>query len=588
MVAAYHSSNEYDDETTMRRWELRRRLSARDCAAIGVAIAAVLLAACSPAERDAVAVEEFQPQAQPSTPATSPPTTTTTTSMAPKPERVVPLPELAVWTFPGPNHYEGDLLTFQVPVGGFGRYDLVDATIAVDGRALDVAGVLGGDPLLGDVIIFRDALDTSGATGGIWVEVSAQLEPGLEIDVTQRIVVRSAEGRPSQELDTDWLVQTTGCCNVTYLENSAAERDLAELTTIIDDAAEAVEAHFGLELPLVDFVLIDTLWGNGGYAGSEVVVSYLDRDYSPGRQETFRQTVLHELAHAITDQMEVSTPWPLIEGVAVQFTRGHFKPEPLGSRAKALSERGELPTVEVLFDTFQDMQHETRYAAVGAFTEFLVVEFGLEDVFDIYDSDITAVGSQWLDQATREVLGEDLDEIQKRFDEWVRSFEAAEQSLDLELTIALQEARRMFQVSFDPYPNYFIYDSVTATGQDSLAMRDATNPTLVAVEALIAYGQDLIIAGDLETAAAVVTEVERIVAEGTVGPGLSGEFLEIAEAVDEAGYELVEYVPSDAGTTVVATGNAPDLTIVDLEEQSGEWVVVDTRPAPESTNALGL
>ncbi|NND03054.1 MAG: hypothetical protein HKN91_09725 [Acidimicrobiia bacterium] len=371
------------------------------------------------------------------------------------------------------------------------------------------------------------------------------------------------------------------------MENSAAARDLEALVSIIDESAGAVEAHFGLELPDVDFVLIDTLWGNGGYAGQEVVVSYLDRDYSPGRQSTFRQTVLHELAHAVTDQIEFGVPWPLTEGVAVQFTGGHFKPEPLGPRARALSDAGELPTLEYLFDSFREMQHETRYAAAGAFTEFLVTNYGLDQLIELYSSDASGAGSRWLDAASARVLGDDLAALQVGFDEWVDSFTASTQALDVELTIALQEARRSFQAAFNPYPNYFIYPSVTATGQDALAMRDASNPKIVAVEALIAYAQDLIISGNLEAAAAAVTEIERIVAEGTIGPGLSGDFLAVAEAINAEGLELVEYVPGDGATTVVATGDAPDLSLVEIVSEEGEWVVVSVRPAPESTSALG-
>ncbi len=548
-----------------------------------LATAALLLAACSNSAFESSVRPVTIPERTPRAAAT----TSTTTEVPAATARVISLPELSVWAFPGPNHYEGDVLTFQVPVGGFGKYSLVEATITVDGTELATEGLLAGDPLLGDVVVFPDGFDTSGAVGGHWVRVTAELTPELSIDVTQRFVVTPASGRPHQELDTGWTVERTECCNVTYLEKSAAARDIEGLVAIIDESADAVEAHFGLELPQVDFVLIDKLWGNGGYAGREVVVSYLDRDFSPGRQKTFRQTVLHELAHAVTDQIEVGVPWPLIEGVAVQFTGGHFKPEPLGSRARALADAGKLPALDFLFDNFSDMQHETRYAAVGAFTEFLVSEYGLDQLIDLYGAKAGGAGSGWLDRAAARILGDDLATLQAGFDRWVASFSPLTQALDVELTVALQEARRSFQAAFNPYPNYFIYPSVTATGQAALAMRDASTPGLVAVEALIAYAQDLIIAGDLDAAASVVTEIERIVAEGTIGPGLSGEFLAIAEAIDAEGLELVEYVPGNAAPTAVATGDAPDLSLVELVSQEGQWVVVAVRPAPDSAGALG-
>jgi len=479
-------------------------------------------------------------------------------------------------------------LTFEVPLGGFGTHTLVEATVSVDGETLDVFPVMSGDPLLGDYLAFPDAYPTAGAVGGHWVQVTATFQVNAAIDITQRIVVRPAMGRPAQEDDTRWRIERTACCNVKYLSDSAAGRDLAELVAVIDASAERVEEHFGLELPRVRFVLIDTLWGNGGYAGGEVVVSYLDRDYSPGRRSTFQQTVLHELAHAVTDQLEFSTPWPLIEGVAVQFTQGHFKPEPLGARAKALSELGLLPSLEVLFDTFPDMQHETRYAAVGVFTEYLVQEYGFERLLDMFDSRLRVAGSEWLGAAAAEALDVDLEGLQTGFLEWVESHDAGSQAQDLELTIALQEARRAYQAAHAPYPNYFLYPSVTATGQDALAMRDARSPRLVAVEAFIGYAQDLIIAGDLNAAAAAVDELERIVTEGTVGSGLSEDFLGVAEAVAAAGYELIEYRPGEDRMIVLATDRAPALSLLSLTKQAGEWRVTSAAPAPESTTALGM
>lgn len=483
----------------------------------------------------------------------------------------MPLDTLELWAFPGPNHYDGDVLTFEVPIGGFGTYSLEAATLAVDGELLDVDPSLSGDPLLGDYLVFADAFDTADKVGGHWVEITATLDPLVEINITQRIVVAPAAGRPAQEIGSSWTVTTTDCCNVTYQENTAAARDIDQVMAIIDESASQVEEHFGLGLSRVDFVLIDTLWGNGGYAGSEVVVSYLDRDYSPGRGATFRQTVLHELAHAATDQIEFSTPWPLIEGVAVQFTGGHFKPEPLGSRVKALDERGELPELDVLFDTFPDMQHEARYVAVGAFAEYLSQEFGHEALFDLFDSRLEVSGSAWLNAASQEALGIDLDALQAGFGRWVESHQAGDQIEDLDLTIRLQEARRAFQVAHDPYPNYFIYPSVTSTGQDSLAMRDPLSPRLVAVEALIAYAQDLIITGDLVEAATAVAAVEQVVVDGAVGAGMSGEFLSVAQAVADAGYELLAYEPGS--TTVVVTNNAPELTTVGIAASDGAWVV---------------
>jgi hypothetical protein len=108
-------------------------------------------------------------------------------------------------------------------------------------------------------------------------------------------------------------------------------------------------------------------------------------------------------------------------------------------------------------------------------------------------------------------------------------------------------------------------------------MRDPRSPRLVAVEAMIGYAQDLIISGDLDAAAVAVAEVERVVAEGTVGGGLSAEFLEVAEALEDSGYELLEYVPGE--TSALATRDAPVLELVGWETVDGAIVITVTRAA---------
>jgi hypothetical protein len=497
------------------------------------------------------------------------------------------LPETEIWTFPGPDHYEGDVLSFEVPLGDVESFAVESATLTVDDVEIDAYPIVGRDPLLGSSrLVFLDAFDTDDQVGDHLVHVKAKL-PGLEIDVRQRVNVAPAEDRPTQEVGTGWATVASDCCDVTYLEESAAARDLTDVVAVIDSSAAEVETLFDLSLPRVQFVLIDVVWANGGFATSEVVVSYLDRNYTTGRRQSFRQIVLHELTHAITQQIQISTPTPLVEGVAVHFTGGHTKPEPLGARARALIDRGELPGVAELFDTFADMQHESRYAAVGAFTQYMVETYGRDAVLDLYSFPQGREGSGWLNAAAQAILDTDVEALDAGFIEWVTVHDAGSQSDDLALSVALQEARRTYQARYSSYPTFSLYPSVADIAQSAVVMREALAPSLVAVEALIAYAQDLIIAGDLATAAPVVEEIERIAADGSIGVGISGEFLDRAEAVADAGFELIEYVPGSRVATVVATGQAPLLIEVDLELVDGSWRVTASRPVASSVNALG-
>ena len=520
----------------------------------------------------------------------APPSSSTTSTLAPfSPDRTVALPRLDVWLFPGPQHFAGDHVTFEVPLEGFGVNQLESASLRVDDEVIDVPGQIFGDPLLGDRLIFANAFDTTGQVGGHWVEIDATLTSNSTIDILQRFVVLPDSRRPQQEVAAEWLRAPTDCCTLVYLEGTAAARDLEALVAMVDESTAEVEEHFGVDVPPVDIVLIDKLWGNGGYAGSELVLSYLDRDFSPGRLATFRQTVLHELAHAATDQLEVSTPWPMIEAVAVQFTGGHFKQESLAGRAKALRDVGELPSLPALFDDFPTLQHESRYAAVGAFAQFVSDTHGEEALLELFSADVRATTSGgWLAAAARRSLDVGIEELQRQFDSWLDGHDAAGEALDLELTVTLQDARRRFQARFDPYPNYFHYPSITHASQTSLASRDATHPAVVAVEALIAYGQDLIIGGHLEDAAVVVAEVATIVESGVVGGELAGEFLAVARALDNAGLELIEYVPGSAAPQALAARHAPELVVASLIQDDRGWRVSAIESAPEGTTAFDI
>ncbi len=503
-----------------------------------------------------------------STTTAAPQTTTTTVSPYVATSR---LEIRDVWVFPGPEVYAGDRLTFQVPVGGFGRYALVDATLTVDGAGVDAEPVLSGDPLLGAFVIFADAYDTTNRVGGHLVDVTVRLDPERTVQVSQRFVVRPDEGRPAQERSAEWVTATTSCCDVRYLTDTAAARDIASISALIDEAAAELETLFGLTMPRVRFVLIDTLWGNGGYAAGEVVMSYIDRDYGPGRANGLGALVTHELAHAISDQLEASTPWPLAEGLAVHVTGGHYKPEPLAARAAALRAEGSLPALEDLFDEFPELQHEQRYVAVGAFVDFVVAEYGWETFLDLYDEDIDAPWGRWLRRAARRVLGLEPDELQAGFDAWLDQADPAAETDELALTVALQDVRRRYQARHAPYPSYLGYESVTTADQVALALREGTTPELVAVEAMISAAQQAIATGRLDEGAALTSAIGSVIDAAAIDGGIASDYLGVARALDGAGFELVDVVFAGDTATAVAIAVAPSLETVTLVRSALGW-----------------
>ena len=508
---------------------------------------------------------------------TAPPTTT----QPPPPPPTAQLSLRSIWLFPGPDHYDGDLLTAQVPLGRFDADALTAATVTLDGAEVPVNGSLSGDPLLGDYLMFAGAIDTTDLLGDHVLRVEATVD-GVDVDVTQEFTVQPDSERPPQELSARWVPVEAGCCTVYVLESSAAERDIAVLESIVEDTTDEVEDRFGLEIEPIDLVLLDVLWGNGGYAGGEVAISYLDRDFGPRTADTVARTFVHEFTHTISRSLDsANTPWPLNEAMAVYITGGHFKDQPLGARAKALATLGLLLPLDEFLSDFTDLQHEARYVQAGALATYVIETFGWPAWLDLYGAEIDDRSwSGWLDAASSTVLGVDLATLDAGFGQWVDQQLLGDQVQDLELTIALQTVRRAYQAAYAPYPNYFIYDSVRDAPQVAMALREAGDPVAAAVETFIAYAQQLVLEGHLDEAEPLVDELEIIIDSGTVAGPLVTPFLELALAVDAQGFELLDFDPAN-GTGIV-TATEPDLIPMVVVVEDGR--LVDWHQVVSATN----
>lgn len=534
----------------------------------------LLAGACTADQRSDATVPPTTQVAAPTTVAPVPTTTTT----APPTTR---LEEQRLWAFPGPEHYEGDVLTLQLPLGDFGTHELGPTTLTIDGETAPVRAILESDPLLGWYVVFPDAFDTAGEVGRHEVIVTAEID-GSRRRVGTGIEVLSASRRPAQESTATWDFVQTECCVLRYLTDSAAARDLDAVAELLDDKAAFVEKRFERPLPEVDITLIDVLWGNGGYSGTEVVVSYLDRDFGPRDAEVVGTTLAHELTHWMTDDLEQSIlPWPLEEGIAVYVTGGHFKPEDIAARTGALHALGHFVPLAEFLDDFDEMQHESRYVEAAGLVDYLVERFGWDQFIEFYSSTVRArSNSLWFDRAAQVTFGSGIAELSTGFAEWAAGQDPEPELDDLRLTIALQEARRAFQVSFAPYQNYFVFDSVRSAGQPAVALREARDPGNVAAEALIGWAQKLMAERRSAEAAPVVEQIESIVETGRIDGGLGSQVLSVAERLDESGYELLEFEIRDGRAVAVATRLAPDREQFTFEMRADGSVDVDDLPDP--------
>src|SRR5690606_18388974 len=101
-----------------------------------------------------------------------------------------------------------------------------------------------------------------------------------------------------------------------------------------DEAFAHVEGVLGVEQhSRTVFNLLSRLLGHGGFASSEISLTYIDRN--PAGSDLF-SLFAHEGTHMLDRQFAGIKPTMMTEGLAVFVAGGHFKREDLEARAAAL------------------------------------------------------------------------------------------------------------------------------------------------------------------------------------------------------------------------------------------------------------
>jgi hypothetical protein len=250
-----------------------------------------------------------------------------------------------------------------------------------------------------------------------------------------------------------WATAETSCCIIHYITGTAAERDLSKLLPLIQQEADNAEMQMGVvpenKIPIN---LIPRVIGNGGFTRNEISVSYLDRDYNGA---VFSLIIHHEMIHALDQAPRGKIrPTIFIEGLAVYLTGGHYKPEPLATRAAALLHLNRYIPLNILTDQFYQEQHETGYLEAGALVQYLVQTRGWQTFMDFYhniDPIPNASQSQILDAALRASFGLSLQQLDDQFVHYL-----SQQPLvpdlceDVRVTIRLYDTMRQYQQKLDP------------------------------------------------------------------------------------------------------------------------------------------
>lgn len=496
--------------------------------------------------------------------------------------------------YPVPSIYEGDLVTIQIDPtvpNGLAPND-VDVTILLDGEEL-LSGNLNWRNLNGDASgLYQWVWDTDQSAGGhsitIIVDPDDHIRVGDEDESNNlaetTVFVRPKTALTDLEAAASWVTVRNNCCNIHVVSGTAAHRDLDQLIEVVDLAFS--QASSALEEPLqdrYDVFLIDRVIGQGGYASTSMVVSYLDRDYAGSG---IFEVLVHEAVHLIDRQFAPDRISFLSEGLAVWATGGHYQQENIDQKMAGVIEGGLYVPIDSVVNQIYSIQHELSYLEAGSFLSYLIETYGWDRVRAFYTDTSSGDGA---------TLAEAVDKnLQIHFE---RSFSQVEQDwkaflsrqprdrtavANLRTTIRFYNVMRLYQQDFDPTA-YYLYawlppaleareNNVTA----DLTRHPETSAN-IALETILLSAKEAMVKGDYVLANAYLDTVERVLNNnGRFLDPLAISYLNIVRAASSSGYEVqqINLSGNQAKVLAVQLGEL-ETTVLTLElADSSIWILM--------------
>ncbi len=418
-----------------------------------------------------------------------------------------------------------------------------------------------------------------------WVWDTTDLEPG-EYELTFRILPEGPEWNqtitlfpqdalPPDALEAEWVTTSSDCCLITYLTGTAAGRDIEDIIKQVDDkTSESLGQMRSTKSPDIHVILMPRVLGHGGFASSEIYLSYLDRNYAG---EDFGQVLHHELIHVIdTGSNGETPPRILVEGLAVYHTQGHYKQDPLLPCAATLLDLGwYIPLLE-LSEDFYFHQHEISYMEAGALIEFMVSRWGYE-AFELFYRDIYHLTpdrdeASAIDAALQRHFGITFAELEEQFLLELRSYPLEpELRDDVLLTVQLFDTIRRYQQMLDPSAYFLTAWLVTLSdfqSRDIAAdyLRHPSQPENLTIENLLISAQESLVEGRFDVVRDILEAVNAVLdglEKGQVDPfathSLSESYYRVVTLLFEAGYQPQEIRLNTNSAHVMATQTGPNL-----------------------------
>lgn len=396
----------------------------------------------------------------------------------------------------------------------------------------------------------------------------AQPEPLAAFTTT--ITLLPASQRPEPENRAQWARTESACCIYHYLTHTAAERDIDWITAQADAAFEQVEVRLGVTSDeKVTFTLLSRLLGHGGFAGSEISLTYIDRNPAGLHLET---VFIHEGVHILDRQIANERPAFLTEGLAVYLAGGHYKPEDLDRRAASTLVLDRYIPLATLAEDFYPQQHEIGYLEAGAFIKYLVDAYGWPRFREMYASIRPAPNeAQMLTASLGEHYGLTLAEAEAEWLTHLRAQPIDEDEVEnLRLTVEWFDTLRRYQQLNDPSAYYltaWLPDGHTARQRGITAdfIRRPTASENIALEAMLSSVERALERQAYEQAETLLASVNTVLGAGNrFDDPLAARYLMAVQDLAAQGYEA--QVIDLLGPTQLFTGirTWPELETVTL------------------------
>ena len=546
-----------------------------------------------PAPTDTVIPPTDAPTAAP----TSSPTAEAAPSPTHSPSHIVAtdlaLDAADIVLYPVPVVYAGDKVTFQLlpHVPSSLRVGDVNATILVDGVQV-ASGPLDRRNWNGQAEgIYEWAWNTTGLAGDHQIEVvldpTDTIQSGDEDPTNNRVTltttVEVASGQAALDAAATWQTTEISCCFVHVVSDTAAARDLTTLLPLLESAVvQAANKLAIMPSQKLHVYLIDRVVGQGGFAGTDMVVSYVDRRYAGGG---FYELLVHEATHILDQQFAPQRVTFLAEGLAVWVSGGHYKAEDLNERSAALVATGRYVPLAQLIDDFYPVQHEIGYLEAGGFVTYLIDRGGWSRFKEFY-SDISASDaptvSAALDLNLQAYYGATLAQLES---EWLASLQSRSVNPaaveDLQTTIRYYDIARRYQELYDPTAHYLSAwlphpTQVRELGNPADLTRRPEEEINITLEVMLVAADTAARAGDYSRANVILASIENILDNGgTIIDPMATSYLRIVRAAAEYGYEL-HAVDLNGATAQATATQAPDIRLKNLvmEQRGSSWVIL--------------